>query len=258
VILVVAAVLAAAAFGAQRLLVPRRPSSTGITDRLDASLGSLVRDQVRATQRVIDVPVASRDLKLIVRRLRDALPEPRPEIEVMLVDSPEVNAFTIPGNTIYVNTALIKSLASADELAAVLGHELSHAVSKDPLHALVRRLGVAVVLGAATGGRGGGVLTNMAQTMVDMRYGREAEDRADSFSVSLLARAGIPPDSFAEALRQIKDSSPREPEMLKYLDPHSPIDQRIERTRALARQQAVVPRPLGIDWSALIKALPGR
>jgi predicted Zn-dependent protease len=217
-----------------------------------------VREQVRSTQKVIEVPEAERDLDLIVNRLRDALPEPRPEIEVLLVQSPQVNAFTIPGHTIFVNTALIRALSSADELAGVLGHELSHAVSRDPLHALIRRLGVAAVLGAVSGGRGGGVLSNMAQTMVDMRYGREAEDRADAFSVRLLARAGIAPDAFARALQHIRDAAPKEPELLKYLDPHSPINQRIERARGLARQQAFTPRPLGIDWAALIEALPGR
>jgi predicted Zn-dependent protease len=131
-------------------------------------------------------------------------------------------------------------------------------VSRDPLNALIRRLGVAALLGAVSGGRGGGLLTNMAQTMVDMRYGRDAEDRADAFSVALLARAGIAPESFAQALQHIRDSAPREPELLKYLDPHSPIDQRIERARALARRQTVSPRSLGIDWGALVKALPPR
>ena len=43
--------------------------------------------------------------------------------------------------------------------------------------------------------------------MVNVHYGREAEDRADAFSVDLLARAGIPPDSFARALERIKDAA---------------------------------------------------
>jgi predicted Zn-dependent protease len=87
---------------------------------------------------------------------------------------------------------------------------------------------------------------------------REAEDRADAFSVSLLARAGIPPDAFGEALERIRDSDPKDPRLLRYLDPHSPIDQRISRARDLARRQVSSRRSLGIDWDALVKALPGR
>ena len=93
---------------------------------------------------------------------------------------------------------------------------------------------------------------------MDVHYGREAEDRADDFSVKLLARAGIPPDSFGDALQRIRDSDPKEPGLLKYLDPHSPIDERIARARDLARSQACTPRPLGVDWNALVQALPGR
>jgi beta-barrel assembly-enhancing protease len=258
VVLAVCAVLGAAAFAAQRLFVPRQPSTSGIAANLDESLGSLVLEQVRATQKVIEVPAAAKDLDLIVSRLHDALPEPRPAFTVILIQSPEINAFTIPGDTVCVDTGLIRALASADEMAGVLGHEMSHAVNRDPLTMLGRRLGMAALVAAVSGGRGGAVLSNLGQTFVDMRYGREAEDRADAFSVGLLGRAGIRPGAFAEALQRIRDSAPKEPALLKYIDPHSPIGERIDRARALALQQKVTARPLGIDWEALIKALPGR
>jgi predicted Zn-dependent protease len=257
IILAAAVVLALAAFGAQRLLVPKAPASD-IARKLDDGLGVLIREQIRASSRVADVPAASDDLALIVGRLREALPEPRPSFEVMIVQSPEINAFTLPGDTVCVDTGLLRALASADELAGVLGHEMSHAVNRDPLTMLMRNLGVAALLNVISGGQGAAVLANMAETLVNMRYGREAEDRADDFSVRLLARAGIPPGAFADALARIKDSAPKEPGLLKYLDPHSPIDQRIARARELARKQAFSPRPLKIDWAALLKALPGR
>jgi predicted Zn-dependent protease len=257
IILAAAVVLALAAFGAQRLFVPKTPASD-IARKLDDGLGMLIREQVRATRNVIDAPAASDDLAVIVKRLRDALPEPKPAFEVMILQSPEINAFTLPGNTVCVDTGLLRALASADELAGVLGHEMSHAVNRDPLTMLMRNLGVAALLNVISGGQGGAVLANMAETLVNMRYGREAEDRADDFSVRLLARAGIPPEAFAYALARIKDTASKEPGLLKYLDPHSPIDQRIARARELARKQVVSPRPLEIDWAALVKGLPGK
>ena len=117
---------------------------------------------------------------------------------------------------------------------------------------------MAALINVMSGGQGGTILSDAAQTLVDVHYGREAEDRADEFSVKLLARAGIPPDSFGDALQVIRDSDPKEPGLLKYLDPHSPIDQRISKARDLARRQAIAPRPLGVDWAALVQALPGR
>lgn len=258
ILLAAAVVLAAAAFGGQRLLFKRSPVSGELAKNLDASLGSVVRSQVLATHTMIDIPSVSEDFTVIVDRLRDALPGERTDFEVIVLQSAEINAFTLPGNTICVDTGLIRQLHSADEMAGVLGHELSHAVNRDPLTLLARRLGVAALLGALSGGQGGTIFANAAETLVDVHYGREAEDRADAFSVALLARAGIPPAAFGDALERIKKADPKNPGLLKYIDPHSPVDERISRARTLAARQSFAPRPLGVDWAALVQALPAR
>jgi predicted Zn-dependent protease len=266
IIVAVVAAIGAAAFAFQRLVFPRpavsavQPDGTkslDIAESLDEGLGSLVKSQVLATNRAVDVPRVEEGFAVIVKRLHDSLPESR-TVDVIVLRSREINAFALPGGTICVNTGLIRELHSAEEMAGVLGHELSHVVNRDPLTLLSRRLGMAALISVMSGGQGGTILSDAAQTLVDMHYGREAEDRADDFSVKLLARAGIPPDSFGDALQLIRDSDPKEPGLLKYLDPHSPIDERIARARDLARSQACTPRPLGVDWNALVLALPGR
>jgi len=258
IVLAVAAFLALVAFAMLRLLEPRPAVPPDVAARLDESLGSLMRSQILATQQVIDVPQVKEGLAVIAGRLHDALPEPRIRFDVIVLQSPEINAFTLPGDTVCVDTGLIRELRSAEEMAGVLGHELSHAINRDPLTLLARRVGIAALISAVSGGQGGTILANTAQTMINMQYGREAEDRADDFSVRLLARAGIPPDSFGDALERIRDSDAKEPGLLKYLDPHSPIEQRISRARELARRQALTTRPLGVDWAALVQALPER
>jgi predicted Zn-dependent protease len=266
IIAAVAAILGLAALGAQRLLVPRNPVHSDIAKDLDTRLGSLMRNQIRATHRVIDAPRVTKGFAVITKRLSAALPEPFEAegrgkgrtLEVLVLESPEINAFTLPGDTVCVDTGLIRQLHSAEEMAGVLGHELSHAVNRDPLAMLARRMGMAALVNLVSGGQGGALLGNMAQTMVDVRYGREAEDRADEFAVRLLARAGIAPGAYADALQRIKDSNTKEPGLLKYIDPHSPIDERISRARDLARGQDFSPRRLGVDWSALVEALPGK
>ncbi len=266
VIVAAAAVLGLAAFAAQRLLVPRNPVHSDIAKGLDESLGSLMRTQIRATQKVVETPRVKKGFAVIAKRLAGALPGSAAEteglkgrsFEVIVLQSPEINAFTLPGNTICVDSGLIRQLNSAEEMAGVLGHEVSHAVNRDPLAMLARRIGMAALLNAVSGGQAGAILGDVAQTMVDVRYGREAEDRADEFSVRLLARAGIAPGAFADALERIRDSEPKAPGLLKYIDPHSPIDERISRARELARRQEVTPRRLGVDWSALVEALPGK
>jgi predicted Zn-dependent protease len=173
-----------------------------------------------------------------------------------VIDSPEINAFTLPGRVICVDTGLIREMKSAEELAAVLGHELGHVANRDPLTLLARHMGMSALAAAVTGGQGAALLSSMAQTLVNVHYGREAEDRADAYSVHLLARAGIPPDSFSRALALIGEAAPKRPGALAYIDPHSPLDRRIARAGEQARQEQFSPRELPVDWKSLLKALP--
>jgi beta-barrel assembly-enhancing protease len=253
--------LAAVAFAVQRLFFPAPRASPDVPRELDDALGPLVRQQVRASQKVIEEPLVTAGFSRIMARLIPALPgggAAGPRIDVLVVDSADVNAFTLPGGLICVDTGLIRALPSAEEMAAVLGHELSHAVSRDPLALMARQLGLATLLNAVSGGQGGAVMESMVREMVTVRYGREAEDRADAFSVDLLARAGIEPQSFARALAHIHDASPKRPDLLKYLDPHSPIDRRVARAEEQARKEKAAVRPLAVKWRTLVQALPDK
>ena len=255
--------LALAAFAAQRLLFPGQRASLDVAQTLDDALGPIMREQIRATASVVQDREVTRAFSVIMGRLLPAIPaEDRARadgrkftVEVLVVKSPEINAFTLPGRLICVNTGLIREMSSAEEMAGVLGHELSHVVHRDPVTLLARQIGIAALANVVTGGQGGAVLERIIQTMVNVHYGREAEDRADAFSVRLLARAGIPPDSFSAALARIRDSAQKEPDLLKYIDPHSPIDSRIQKAREQAGQEQVVPRPLPVDWKRIVRVL---
>ena len=260
VICAVILLLAVAAFAAQRLLFPGRAASLDIPQTLDDALGPIMKEQIRATAAVVDDREVSSAFSAIMGRLLPAIPasaveDRRITVDVLVINSPEINAFTLPGRVICVDAGLIRELKSAEEMAAVLGHELSHVVHRDPLALLGRQIGMATLANVVTGGQGAAVLERIIQTMVNVHYGREAEDRADAFSVHLLARAGIPPVSFSAALARIRDSARKEPGLLKYIDPHSPIDRRIENAREQAGKEQVVPRNLPVDWEKIKQVL---
>ena len=263
VVCAVVLLLALLAFAAQRLLFPELRASLDVAQTLDDALGPIMRQQVRATASVVEDREVTRAFSVIMGRLVPAiLAEDRVRadgrkftVDVLVVRSPEINAFTLPGRLICVDTGLIQEMKSAEEMAAVLGHELSHVVHRDPVALLARQIGMAALANVVTGGQGGAMLEQIIQTMVNVHYGREAEDRADAFSVHLLARAGIPPDSFSAALARIKESAQKEPDLLKYIDPHSPIDSRIQKAREQAGQEKVVPRALPVDWKKVVRVL---
>ena len=119
--------------------------------------------------------------------------------EVNVISSQEVNAWCMPGGKIAVYTGLITKLKiTDDELAAVMGHEIAHALREHGRERAseqkVQQIGVSV-LGAALGlGDAGAQLT---QTVLDVTltlpHSRTHETEADRIGVELAARSGYDP-----------------------------------------------------------------
>ena len=119
--------------------------------------------------------------------------------EVNVITSPEVNAWCMPGGKIAVYTSLLTRLNLTDEeLAAVMGHEIAHALREHgrerASEQMAEQLGVSV-LGAALGL--GDLGTQLTQTILDVTLtlpnSRTHETEADRIGVELAARAGYDP-----------------------------------------------------------------
>ncbi|WP_429081745.1 M48 family metallopeptidase [Aeromonas bivalvium] len=125
--------------------------------------------------------------------------------EVVVFDSKQVNAFALPGGKIGVYSGLLDVASNQDQLATVIGHELTHVLAQHSNERLSRSqitgLGLAaadIALGtseyraATMAALGLGVEVGIA-----LPYGREQESEADRLGLALMARAGFNP---AEAI----------------------------------------------------------
>lgn len=124
---------------------------------------------------------------------------PRWNWEVNVITSPEVNAWCMPGGKIAVYTGLLTRLnPTDDELAAVMGHEIAHALREHgrerASEQVAQRLGINVLSVALGLGDVGAQLT---QTMLDVTlslpHSRTHETEADRIGVELAARSGYDP-----------------------------------------------------------------
>ncbi|MGQ0523623.1 MAG: M48 family metallopeptidase [Betaproteobacteria bacterium] len=155
--------------------------------------GSLNRDpaqvqRVRAiTQRLIPATGAFR---------KDA---PGWKWEVNVISSPEVNAWAMPGGKIAVYTGLIEKLRlTDDELAAIIGHEIAHALREHGRERASQQMAQGLaggVTGAAVGlgGLGQDLAGLVADVTFGLPYSREFEREADRIGVELAARGGYDP-----------------------------------------------------------------
>jgi len=119
--------------------------------------------------------------------------------EVNVLTSPEVNAWCMPGGKIAVYTGLIEKLQiTDDELAAVMGHEISHALREHGRERASQQLATqtgASVVGTVLGvGQTGTDLAGLVgQVTYLLPYSRIHETEADRMGVELAARAGYDP-----------------------------------------------------------------
>jgi predicted Zn-dependent protease len=118
--------------------------------------------------------------------------------EVNLLDSKDLNAFCMPGGKIAFYSGILSQLQlSDDEVAAIMGHEMAHALRE---HARARmgktaatRIG-ATLLSAVLGlGGTGDALLNMGGQLLTLKFSREDESEADIVGLDLAARAGYNP-----------------------------------------------------------------
>jgi predicted Zn-dependent protease len=119
--------------------------------------------------------------------------------EVNLIDAKDVNAWVMPGGKIAFYTGLLDRLKpSDDEIAAVMGHEIAHALREHGRERASQAMaqGIALsILGAVAGvSRGGMDLTQLVLNVtLNLPNSREHETEADRIGVELAARAGYDP-----------------------------------------------------------------
>ena len=131
--------------------------------------------------------------------------------EWMLIESPEVNAWCMPGGKMAVYTGIMPVLKTEGALAAVLGHEVAHATKRHGKERYARAMktnitGIAVGLASVLGGQIfcktetcrklttlSGAAAGFALQFFDMKYSRTDETEADQAGQLYMAKAGYDP-----------------------------------------------------------------
>jgi beta-barrel assembly-enhancing protease len=162
------------------------------------------------------------------------------QLVVRVIDTPDANAFALPGNRIVVLSGLFHRLRDPSEFAGVLAHEMGHLQHHDPVRRLGRTLGTEV-LGQLTGAASAQIVTRLGLLV----YDRADEARADAAALDLLRRARLRADGLSRFLGHMAESGSAMP---AWLTDHPDTEARRVATEAEADGDA----PLDSDgWQAL-------
>ena len=163
---------------------------------VDTQLGDLAAMEISRTGPTVDDPRAAAFAQEVVDKLVAALPPEDREyaFKITVVENPQVNAFALPGGRMALLSGLLKRADSADMVAAVLAHEISHVTGRHGLRHMARSLGVIAGLQLLLGDVSGiiAILAQGATLAVITNYSRDHESEADAAGLKLLAKAVTP------------------------------------------------------------------
>jgi predicted Zn-dependent protease len=193
-------------------------------------------------------PAETERVRAIAKRLIPQTAVFRPDApgwrwEVNVIASDQLNAWCMPGGKIAVYSGLIEKLKlSDDEIAAIMGHEIAHALREHARERISQQMATSAVIGIGAAvlgvGQAGADLGSLvAQVTFTLPNSRTHEIEADRIGVELAARAGYDPRAAASVWQKMaKASSGGTPQ---FLSTHPSPENRIKDLEVYA--QRVMP-----------------
>lgn len=212
------------------------------SDQQIAQMGALAFQQTVKETPVSNNAVLTRFVQCVASAITAQTHYPA-NWDVRVFQSNEINAFALPGGGIGVYTGLLKVTQNQDQLAAVIGHEVSHVIAG---HANERvssqsltEAGVQLVGASGMVNPGTLALLGMgAQVGILLPFSRTQESEADLLGLDLMARAGFDPRQAVNLWRNMQSAGGGQPPELLSSHPS-------DATR-IAQLQARVPQDLPV------------
>jgi Zn-dependent protease with chaperone function len=169
-------------------------------------------------------------------------------LQAHVLSSNVTNAYALPGGTVYLLDGLLQRARNVDEVAGVMAHELGHAQNRDGLRKIIQTGGSSFLIGLLFGDvTGGSAVLFAARSIVDASYSREAESRADEFTVKAMQGLGRSPQPMGEFLVRITGGG----RISTVIDSHPLSADRLDRMKKADRGATGAPILTDAEWQAL-------
>src|SRR4051812_23900219 len=192
-------------------------AACGVSTQQEVEMGQSEVQQINAQLPIMNDAEANRYINVLgdsIARLtsRGDLPW-----TFYIVNSPDINAFAVPGGYIYVNRGLIEHATKMDQLAGVLGHEIGHVVKRHTVKQMGQMnaanigVGLACVLTSVCNSQVGQSGINVLGTAVFAKFSRDDEKEADDVGFDNVIRAHISPKGMVEMFQILLDTRQTSP-----------------------------------------------
>lgn len=180
----------------------------------EISLGENVHRKLERQYKIVSQTDEAEKIRRIGQRVAQVSDRQDYRYYFFLIEKDEINAFTTPGGRIYLFSGLIDRLATDDQIASVIAHEIGHCAARHTVKKFQAALGydlIGSIVLAQMGGEGvqaiASMSSNMIMNLVFSAYGRQDEYEADRLGVKYSRLAGYDPKASIAALEILQKES---------------------------------------------------
>jgi predicted Zn-dependent protease len=198
----------------------------------EKELGKVLSQEVERTSRLLDDPATAEFIGRVAQNVAKNS-DARFPITVRVIDSDEVNAFTLPAGYLYVTRGLLLRLENEAELASILARGIAHTALRTGTRVATKSEVSQIAITVAFPGsdpRTGGIPLAIPLTMLAAQ--REAEFDADYFGVQYLYKSSYDPKCFTDLVQRVWGSgSASEDKVPKAFGKYPPVEERLASLR---------------------------
>lgn len=240
----------------------QRTQFIALSESEEMQMGVAAFREVVKKERIVREPDFVAVVERVGRRIARAAEKPNYDWEFVVIDDARsVNAFALPGGKVAVYTGLFPVARDEAGLAAVIGHEVAHALARHGAERMSRSLlveiaaaGVSAAVGDASPTTQRGILQAFglgAQVGVLLPFSRSQEAEADRIGMILMAKAGYDPAAALELWRRMEEHGQGGPP--EFLSTHPAYDTRQRNIASWMEEARGYYRP---DPTVTIAPLP--
>jgi hypothetical protein len=194
---------------------PTNPRANMFSDSQEMDVGDAIAEHVQREFLVIDDPDYTGYVQRVGQKLLEHAPPTDLRVQFFLSDLPVANALSLPGGRVYVSRKLVAMARDEDELAGILGHELGHVLTHQPVTKVSQLF--RDVLGVAQPGSREEIFKHYADLQdnivrkhrtFDHGGGEDKQEQliADQIGMQLVANSGYKVQAFGEIFDRIAET----------------------------------------------------
>jgi len=214
-------------------------------------LGNQLAAQVESQVQLVRDPQALAYIRMVGERIHAVTPLANRPFDFEVINDSTVNAFSLPGGHIYLNSGLIAQADKVDMLAGVMAHEISHVVARHAIKQVQQQQEISVIAGILLGQNPNALAQIAAQVLAGgamARFSRGDEKQADDMGLDFMTRAGYDPHGMLEMFQKLLSMEQRgSSAVARFFQDHPGTQDRIDdisgRIARMGRVSGIVDDP---------------